>query len=106
MYDRQPGHDLPASTAVDGASGQPETEESVESTESTDSTESTANTESTGDERVDTALSRLDDLPGVDLDQHAKTYTAVHDSLRAILDATPGDTAESGASSPPATRQH
>jgi hypothetical protein len=40
----------------------------------------------TGDERVDAALARLDELDGVDISGHAGIYDEVHRSLVAVLD--------------------
>jgi hypothetical protein len=41
---------------------------------------------STGDEHVDRALTRLDELDGADLDQHVEIYDDVQRSLGSVLD--------------------
>jgi hypothetical protein len=41
---------------------------------------------STGDERVDDALGRMDDLDSADVSAHAGIYDEVHRSLAAVLD--------------------
>jgi hypothetical protein len=43
-------------------------------------------TDVAGDERVDAALARLDELDGVDISAHAGIYDEVHRSLVAVLD--------------------
>jgi hypothetical protein len=41
---------------------------------------------STGDERVDQAVSRLDDLDERDVDEHADVYDTIHGDLADVLD--------------------
>jgi hypothetical protein len=41
---------------------------------------------STGDERVDEAVSRLDDLDQRDVDEHADVYDTIHGDLADVLD--------------------
>jgi hypothetical protein len=41
---------------------------------------------STGDERVDEAVSRLDDLDERELDEHADVYDTIHGDLADVLD--------------------
>lgn len=45
-----------------------------------------SDTWSTGDERVDEAVARLDDLDERDVDEHADVYDTVHGDLAAVLD--------------------
>ncbi|MFF2844623.1 hypothetical protein [Paenarthrobacter sp. NPDC057981] len=44
----------------------------------------------TGDALVDKALSILDGVPDVPLEDHGELYTRIHDSLLEALDAEPG----------------
>lgn len=41
---------------------------------------------STGDERVDDAVARLDQLDELDIDDHADVYTSIQDDVAAVLD--------------------
>jgi hypothetical protein len=41
---------------------------------------------STGDERVDQAVSRLDDLDEHEVDEHADVYDTIHGDLADVLD--------------------
>ena len=41
---------------------------------------------STGDERVDEAVARLDDLDERDVDEHADVYDTIHGDLADVLD--------------------
>jgi hypothetical protein len=40
---------------------------------------------STGDERVDDAVARLDQLDELDLDDHTEVYASIHDDLSTVL---------------------
>ena len=46
---------------------------------------------STGDERVDQAVARLDDLDERDVDEHADVYDTIHGDLADVLDDAGSD---------------
>ena len=46
---------------------------------------------STGDERVDEAVARLDDLDERDVDEHADVYDTIHGDLADMLDDAGSD---------------
>ena len=46
---------------------------------------------STGDERVDEAVARLDDLDERDVDEHADVYDTIHVDLADVLDDAGSD---------------
>ncbi len=46
---------------------------------------------STGDERVDEAVARLDDLDERDVDEHADVYDTIHGDLADVLDDAGSD---------------
>ena len=54
---------------------------------------------STGDERVDEAVARLDDLDERDVDEHADVYDTIHGDLADVLD-------DAGPTGPEQHRRH
>jgi hypothetical protein len=75
--DREPDDDDQPDAESDSAA-----EPAVEATDS----DGEDDTLSTGDSRVDDAVSRLSDLDERDLDEHADVYDAIHSDLADVLD--------------------